>query len=204
MFKELEKDLPAGFGGLWTGMSYQEANVGNTTVIVFAICVVFAFFVLAAQYESWTTPIIILLAVPLGIGGALFFTAIRGLDINIYTQIGFILMVGLSAKNAILITEFAVEKLREKKKANPAERLTKADIIQSAYEAGRLRLRPIMMTSLAFILGVLPLVTAVGAGAVSRHAIGTPVCGGMLMETFVGIYVTPIWFVVMTGLFGKH
>lgn len=196
MLKNLEKDFPRGFGGLWTGMSFQEASVGNVTVIVFALCVCFAFFVLAAQYESWSTPIIILMAVPLGIGGALAAVALRGIDINVYTQIGFILMVGLSAKNAILITEFAVERRRH---GEP--------IIQAAYEAGRLRLRPIMMTSFAFILGILPLVVASGAGAVSRHAIGTPVCGGMLVETLVGIYVTPVLYVLLTTwseAFGKH
>ncbi|GHT35301.1 multidrug efflux RND transporter permease subunit [Planctomycetales bacterium] len=192
----LSKDLPSGFGYSWTGLSFQEAAVGNVTVIVFALCVIFAFFVLAAQYESWTTPLIILMAVPLGIGGALLFVGGRGLDVNVYTQIGFILMVGLSAKNAILITEFAVEKHRSGE-----------SIIQSAYEAGRLRLRPIMMTSFAFILGILPLVVAMGAGAMSRHAIGTPVCGGMLTETLVGIYITPVLFVLITSmkvkLFGK-
>jgi len=186
MLEELSKDFPDGFGFNWTGMSFQEAAVGNVTTIVFALCVVFAFFVLAAQYESWSTPVIILMAVPLGIGGALLAVALRGLDVNVYTQIGFILMVGLSAKNAILITEFAVEKRRHGESA-----------VQAAYEAGRLRLRPIMMTSFAFILGIVPLVVASGAGAVSRHAIGTPVCGGMLTETLVGIYVTPVLFVLL-------
>ncbi|MDR2115681.1 MAG: efflux RND transporter permease subunit [Planctomycetaceae bacterium] len=193
MLEELSRELPGGFGYSWAGMSYQEGAVGNTTVVVFALCVIFAFFVLAAQYESWTTPIIILMAVPLGIGGALLFVGGRGLDVNIYTQIGFILMVGLSAKNAILITEFAVEGYRHG-----------GGIIESAYEAGRLRLRPIMMTSFAFILGILPLFIAMGAGAVSRHAIGTPVCGGMLTETLIGIYVTPVLFVLLTSLFGKR
>ncbi len=188
MLESLTKDLPGGFGGAWTGMSFQEARVGSVTYLVFALCVIFAFFVLAAQYESWTTPIIILMAVPLGIGGSLLFVWGRGIDINVYTQIGFILMVGLSAKNAILITEFAIEKRRAGE-----------SIIESAYEAGRLRLRPIMMTSFAFILGMVPLLIASGAGAVSRHAIGTPVSGGMLTETLVGIYVTPVLFVLLTS-----
>ncbi len=187
MLDSLTQDLPGGFGGAWTGMSFQEANVGYVTYFVFALCVVFAFFVLAAQYESWTTPVIILMAVPLGIGGALLAVAIRGIDINVYTQIGFILMVGLSAKNAILITEFAIEKRRDGEA-----------IVDAAFEAGRLRLRPIMMTSFAFILGMVPLLVASGAGAVSRHAIGTPVSGGMLTETLIGIYVTPVLFVLLT------
>lgn len=188
MLRSLADDLPGGFGGDWTGMSFQEASVGNVTVVVFGLCVIFAFFVLAAQYESWSTPLIILMAVPLGIGGALLAVALRGIDINVYTQIGFILMVGLSAKNAILITEFATEKRREGE-----------EIVDAAYEAGRLRLRPIMMTSFAFILGMVPLIVASGAGAVSRHAIGTPVSGGMLTETLIGIYVTPVLFVLLTS-----
>ncbi|MCL2742731.1 MAG: efflux RND transporter permease subunit [Planctomycetaceae bacterium] len=187
--KELSKQLPSGYGYAWTGMTYQETSVGNVTVIVFALCVVFAFFVLSAQYESWLTPVVILMAVPLGIGGALLAVSLRALDVNIYTQIGFILMVGLSAKNAILITEFAEEKRRGG-----------LPVIQAAFEAGRQRLRPIMMTSFAFILGILPLVVASGAGAVSRHAIGTPVCGGMLTETLAGIYVTPVLFVLLTNM----
>jgi hydrophobe/amphiphile efflux-1 (HAE1) family protein len=193
--EELSKDLPQGFGFNWTGMSYQEAAVGSVIVIVFALCVAFAFLVLAAQYESWTSPLIILMAVPLAIGGALLFVALRGIDVNIYTQVGFILMVGLSAKNAILITEFATENRRH---GEP--------VVQAAYEAGRLRLRPIMMTSFAFILGMIPLVTASGAGAVSRHAIGTPVFGGVLTETMIGVYTTPVLFVLLTlwsEAFGK-
>ncbi len=180
--------LPSGLGYDWTGMTYQEMHAGTSTMIVFAMSIVFAFLVLAAQYESWSTPIIIMMAVPLGVGGAFLAVALRGLDVNIYTQIGLILMVGLSAKNAILITEFAVERRRA---GEP--------IIQSAYEAGRLRLRPIMMTSFAFILGIFPLVVASGAGAVSRHAIGTAVFGGMLTETMVGVFVTPVLFVILQG-----
>ncbi len=185
--KDLSRDLPSGFGYGWTGMTYQETAVGSVTMIVFALSVTFAFLVLAAQYESWSSPIIILMAVPLGIGGALLAVFLRGIDVNIYTQIGFILMVGLSAKNAILITEFASER---RKAGEP--------FVQAAYEAGRLRLRPIMMTSFAFILGIVPLMIATGAGAVSRHAIGTPVFGGMLTETLVGIYVTPVLFVLLS------
>jgi hydrophobe/amphiphile efflux-1 (HAE1) family protein len=187
--KKLSEQLPSGYGYGWTGMTYQEISVGNVTIVVFALCLIFAFLVLSAQYESWLTPVVILMAVPLGIGGALSAVSLRALDINVYTQIGFILMVGLSAKNAILITEFAEEKRR-----------SGVPVIQAAFEAGKLRLRPIMMTSFAFILGILPLVIASGAGAVSRHAIGTPVCGGMLTETLLGIYVTPVLFVLLTNM----
>lgn len=185
--QKIEREsLPEGYKIDWTGMTYQEQHAGSSTMLVFGMSIVFAFLVLAAQYESWSTPIIIMMAVPLGVGGAFLAVALRGLDLNIYTQIGLILMVGLSAKNAILITEFAVEKRRD---GEPID--------QSAYEAGRLRLRPIMMTSYAFILGIFPLVIATGAGAASRHAIGTAVFGGMLTETMVGIFVTPVLFVVL-------
>lgn len=184
--------LPDGFGFDWTGMTFQEKSVGSSTMIIFVLSIVFAFLVLSAQYESWSTPIIILMAVPLGVAGALCGVLARTLlvgtppEINIYTQIGLVLMVGLSAKNAILITEFARDK-----------RLEGEGIVQAAYEAGRLRLRPIMMTSYAFILGVIPLVIAKGAGAAGRQAIGTAVFGGMLTETMVGIFVTPVLFVLL-------
>ena len=187
--------LPDGFGYDWTGLTYQEKNVGSATQIIFALSVLFAFLVLCAQYESWSTPLIIMMAVPLGVAGSLTGVVVRGalsgssMEVNIYTQIGLVLMVGLSAKNAILITEFARELRREGK-----------SIVQAAYEAGRLRLRPIMMTSYAFILGVLPLVFAKGAGAAGRQAIGTAVFGGMLTETMVGIFVTPVLFVLMQSV----
>jgi HAE1 family hydrophobic/amphiphilic exporter-1 len=185
------KNYP-GFSFMWSGMTYQGAMVGNTSGIMFALCIAFAFLVLCAQYESWSTPIVILMAVPLGIAGALVAAVFMFIGVNIFTQIGFILMVGLSAKNAILITEFAVEQYRKGMSGTDA-----------AIDAGKKRLRPIMMTSFAFILGVVPLVIATGAGAVSRNAIGTPVCGGMLMETFVGVYVTPVLVVLWTHCFPR-
>ncbi len=193
--EELAGALPDGFGYDWTGMTYQEKNVGSSTMIIFALSVIFAFLVLSAQYESWSTPLIIMMAVPLGVAGSLTGVVFRATvssaipEVNIYTQIGLVLMVGLSAKNAILITEFARDLRREG-----------ASIVQAAYEAGRLRLRPIMMTSYAFILGVLPLVFAKGAGAAGRQAIGTAVCGGMLTETMVGIFVTPVLFVLLQSV----
>ncbi len=190
--EEICNALPDGFGYDWSGMTYQEKNVGSSTQIIFALSIIFSFLVLCAQYESWSTPIIIMMAVPLGVAGSLAGVVCRALidgsipEINIYTQIGLVLMVGLSAKNAILITEFARDRRREG-----------SGIAQAAYEAGRLRLRPIMMTSYAFILGVLPLVFAKGAGAAGRQAIGTAVFGGMLTETMVGIFVTPVLFVLL-------
>jgi HAE1 family hydrophobic/amphiphilic exporter-1 len=155
--------------------------------------------ILAAQYESWSSPLIIMMAVPLGIAGsvsAVFFFGLFGgslLEVNLYTQIGLLMMIGLSAKNAIFITEFA-------KHRRVHENMS---LVQSAYEAGRLRIRPIFMTSFAFILGVTPLVLANGAGAVSRNAIGNCVFGGLLMETMVGVYVTPVLFVLIQGLAEK-
>ena len=188
--EDLGKELSEGFKVDWTGMSYQEKQVGSTVYIVFVLALIFGFLTLAAQYESWSAPIIIMMAVPLGVSGAILAVALRGLDINIYTQIGLILMVGLSAKNAILITEFARDNhLKEG-----------MGIVESAMAAGTLRLRPIMMTSFAFILGVVPLAIATGAGANSRQAIGTAVCGGMLEETLIGILVTPVLFIILTRM----
>ncbi|MDR3197369.1 MAG: efflux RND transporter permease subunit [Planctomycetaceae bacterium] len=200
--EELSKTLPDGFSYDWTGLTFQEKRVGNQTAIFFAISILFAFLILAAQYESWASPLIIMMAVPLGVAGSLTAVSLFALhagkmpEINLYTQIGLLMMVGLSAKNAILITEFAKER-----------RSHGTPLVQAAYEAGRLRLRPIFMTSFAFILGVLPLVWADGAGGNSRNAIGNGVFGGLLMETMVGVYVTPVLFVLIQGVaefFEKH
>lgn len=186
--EDITSELPQGFDVEWTGMTYQQKNIGSSVIVVFILAFLFGFLTLAAQYESWSAPIIIMMAVPLGVSGAILAVALRGLDINIYTQIGLIIMIGLSAKNAILITEFARDnRLKDK-----------MGVIESAMNAGRQRLRPIMMTSFAFILGVVPLAIASGAGANSRRAIGTAVCGGMLEETMVGIVVTPVLFVLLT------
>ncbi|MDR3234278.1 MAG: efflux RND transporter permease subunit [Planctomycetaceae bacterium] len=200
--EELSRSLPDGFSYDWTGVTFQEKRVGNQTAIFFAVSVLFAFLILAAQYESWAAPLIIMMAVPLGVAGSLTAVVLFAMhagnmpEINLYTQIGLLMMVGLSAKNAILITEFA----RERRESG-------VPLVQAAYEAGRLRLRPIFMTSFAFILGVLPLVWADGAGSNARNAIGDGVFGGLLMETFVGVYVTPVLFVLIMGIaeyFGKY
>jgi HAE1 family hydrophobic/amphiphilic exporter-1 len=189
-------ELPDGFSSAWTGITYQEKAAGGEAVLFFGVSILFAFLILSAQYESWSSPLIIMMAVPLGIAGsvtAVFFFGIFGgslLEINLYTQIGLLMMIGLSAKNAIFITEFA--KHRRVHENMP--------LAQAAYEAGKLRIRPIFMTSFAFILGVTPLVLANGAGAVSRNAIGNCVFGGLLMETMVGVYVTPVLFVLIQGL----
>ena len=190
--KEICATLPDGYDYAWTDITYQEATIGNQTLLMFILSVMFAYLILAALYESWSCPLIIMMAVPLGVMGAMLVVVLRGmtgqtdLAINMYTQIGFIVMVGLSAKNAILITEFARDLRHEG-----------MSLEQAAYEAGRLRLRPIMMTSFAFILGVVPLYLASGAGAGGRRALGTAVIGGMLNETMVGIFMTPVLFVIM-------
>ena len=189
--KDIAKNkLPEGFEVNWTGLAYQQALSGSSILSVFVLSLIFGFLVLAAQYESWSAPIIIIMAVPLGVSGAVLAVFLRGLDINMYTQIGLIVMVGLSAKNAILITEFARDKWMKEKHT----------ILESARLSGRQRLRPIMMTSYAFILGVVPLMFATGAGAHSRIDIGTAVFGGMLEETMVGILVSPVLFIVITSI----
>lgn len=181
------EQLPESIGYDWTGMSYQEVHVGNTAIFIFALALAFGFLVLAAQYESWTAPLIIMMSVPLAVAGAIGAVAIRMMDVNVYTQIGLVLLIGLSAKNAILIVEFARQKRIDEK----------LPIGQSAIEASRVRFRPILMTALSFILGVLPLVIATGAGAMSRRALGTAVFGGMLSATFVGIFFIPILYVIV-------
>ena len=186
----LERRLPVGFAVDWVGASYQEKETGGVAYWIFAAATLFSFLALAAQYESWSAPLIVTTAVPLGVSGALGAVALAGLDVNLFTQIGLTLMVALSAKNAILIVEFARElRLKEGK-----------SVVEAARIAGKTRLRPIATTSLAFILGVVPLALATGAGAASRRAIGTVVCGGMLTETFVGILITPVLFVVLTRI----
>lgn len=191
--EDISKTLPEGFQIGWSGMTFQEKRTGSTVYIVFVLALIFGFLSLAALYESWSAPVIIMMAVPLGVSGAILAIALRAMDVNIYTQIGLILMVGLSAKNAILITEVARDHhLKEG-----------LSIFDSAISAGTRRLRPIMMTSFAFILGVVPLAIATGAGANSRQAIGTAVCGGMLEETLIGILVTPVLFVLLTALAEK-
>ncbi|MCC6695997.1 MAG: multidrug efflux RND transporter permease subunit [Candidatus Hydrogenedentes bacterium] len=178
--------LPAGYEIEWSGASYQEIKAGNQAPYVIAFGLVVVFLVLAAQYEKWSMPFAVLLAVPFGVFGAVLAVYLRGLERDIYFQIGLLTLVGLAAKNAILIVEFC-SSLHEQGKG----------VVESAIEAARLRLRPIIMTSLAFILGVLPLVFSNGAGAAGRHSIGTGVMGGMLAATFLAIVFVPLFFVVI-------
>ena len=184
--------IPRGYTIDWSGMSFQEHNEGGQTVMVFGIALLMVFLVLAALYESWSVPFAVLFAVPFGVLGALSAVWVRGLDNDIYFQIGLVTLIGLAAKNAILIVEFA-NKLYEDGRS----------LSDAALEAARLRFRPIVMTSMAFILGVVPLVIASGAGAASRHSIGTGVFGGMLAATFLAIFFVPLFFVVIRKLLDR-
>ena len=181
--------LPDGFGFEWTSLAYQQILAGNTAVFIFPLCVLFVFLILSALYESWSLPLSIILVVPMCVLAALGGVWLRGMDNNILTQIGFVVLVGLACKNAILIVEFA--KQREDQGS---------DRFQAVAEACRLRLRPILMTSFAFILGVLPLVLAQGAGAEMRQSLGTAVFFGMLGVTFFGLVLTPVFYVVIRKL----
>ncbi len=178
--------LPAGYGYEWSGETYQALKAGNQAPIVLAFGLVVVFLVLAAQYERWSLPIVVLLAVPIAVLGAYVAVMMRGLVQDIYFQIGLLTLVGLSAKNAILIVEFCVDQVRLGKRP-----------MEAALEAARLRFRPIVMTSMAFILGVVPLAISSGAGAAARHSIGTGVIGGMLASTFVGVFFVPAFFVLI-------
>jgi HAE1 family hydrophobic/amphiphilic exporter-1 len=179
--------LPPSMGFDWTGMSFQEKAAGNP-MIIFALAIIIVYFVLCAQYESWSISFCILLSVPLALLGTIIAVAVRAMDINIYTQIGIVLLIALASKNAILIVEFAKD-ARESGKG----------IIEAAAEAARLRFRPILMTSFAFIFGTFPLVVAQGAGAGSRQALGTAVFGGMIAATFLTLIFVPVYYVVIQG-----
>ncbi|MFR0875360.1 MAG: efflux RND transporter permease subunit [Bilophila wadsworthia] len=176
--------LPDGYTIAWSGSSYQEKLVSSGGSLVFVLALVMVFLILAAQYESWSLPLTVLTAVPFGVLGAITAIWLRGISNDVYFQVALVTLIGLSAKNAILIVEFAVEQYRNEGK----------DAVHAAEEAARLRFRPIVMTSLAFILGCVPLAVSTGAGAASRHAIGTSVIGGMLVATLVAPLFVPFFF----------
>jgi multidrug efflux pump len=193
--KEMERivrdDLPPGFGFDWAGQSLQELLSGAEAPMLFALSILVVFLCLAALYESWATPIAVLLVVPVGIIGSVFAAKIAGMSNDVFFKVGLITIIGLSAKNAILITEFALEEQKRGK-----------DLYDAVLEAARLRLRPILMTSFAFILGVLPLVFATGAGANARRALGTGVVGGMLSAAILGVLLAPIFYVTVRRMVG--
>ncbi|HEY6553821.1 MAG TPA: efflux RND transporter permease subunit, partial [Vicinamibacteria bacterium] len=181
--------LPPGFDFAWAGQSLEEVKAGTQAIYIFALSLVVVYLVLAAQYESWVLPFIILLGVPLAVVGGLGAQLLRGLSNDVFCQVGLVMLIGLAAKNSILIVEFA-EQLRERG----------LSIRDAAVEAGRIRLRPILMTSLAFILGVLPLAVATGAGAGARNSVGTSVAGGMIASTFLSVIFIPVLYVVIRTL----
>ncbi len=188
--REIASGLPAGFGFSWTGTSYEEEKSGSQTGLLYAGSMIVVFLSLAALYESWSIPVAVLLVVPLGVVGAVLATWLRGFSNDVYFQVGLLTTIGLSAKNAILIVEFA--------KANFEQGMS---LGEAAALAARERLRPILMTSLAFVLGVFPLAISTGAGSGGQNAIGTGVVGGMLSATFLAIFLVPVFFVLVLGLF---
>ncbi|HXR51133.1 MAG TPA: efflux RND transporter permease subunit, partial [Steroidobacteraceae bacterium] len=188
MEKLAREKLPAGVAFEWTELSYQEILARGSSTLIFPLCVLLAFLVLAAQYESWTLPLAVILIVPMCIVSALTGVWLIGGDNNIFTKVGFIVLVGLACKNAILIVEFAVHLEQQGRTA-----------MQAAVEACRLRLRPIVMTSLAFIMGVVPLVFSSGAGSEMRRAMGVAVFSGMLGVTFFGLFLTPVFYLLLRG-----
>ena len=190
IMEELAKQLPNGFGLEWTAMSYQERLSGAQAPALYAISLLVVFLCLAALYESWSVPFSVMLVVPLGVIGALLATWMRGLENDVYFQVGLLTVIGLSAKNAILIVEFANE-LNQKGE----------DLLTATLSACRQRLRPILMTSLAFIFGVLPMATSTGAGSGSQHAVGTGVMGGMISATILAIFFVPLFFVLVRRRF---
>jgi HAE1 family hydrophobic/amphiphilic exporter-1 len=181
--------LPSSMGFEWSGISYQEKKVGSESTVVFALAILLVFLVLAAQYESWSSPAAVIMVVPLALLGTVVALLLRGFDNNVYTQIGLVLLIGLASKNAILIVEFARE-----------QRAQGDTIVEAAINAARLRFRPILMTAISSIAGFMPLVVAAGAGAASRQAIGTAVVGGMAAATLMSLFFTPVFFVVMQRL----
>jgi hydrophobic/amphiphilic exporter-1 (mainly G- bacteria), HAE1 family len=181
-----KKNMLQGMSYSWTGLSLEEIEAGGKAILIFGLGILVVYLTLSAQYESFALPFIILLAVPMAVLGALGAVALRGLANDVYCQIGLVMLIGLSAKNSILIVEFA-EQIRERGRS----------IMEAAIEASELRLRPIMMTSFAFILGVLPLCFATGAGALGRRSVGTTIVGGMLVSTVLNLFFIPVLYVIL-------
>jgi len=191
--ENIAKQLPAGFGIEWTGQSYQEVLAGSQATYLYAISLIVVFLCLAGLYESWSVPIAVILVVPIGVLGALLGAHLRGLSNDVYFKVGLLTTIGLATKNAILIVEFAKDLQAQGR-----------GLVEATLEAAHQRLRPILMTSLAFVFGVLPLVISTGAGSAARHAIGTGVAGGMIAATALAIFFVPVFFVVVRRLFNEH
>jgi multidrug efflux pump len=186
--KIAKENLPDGYQVAWTGQAYQEKRTGSAALVAFAFATVMVFLILAAQFETWALPLAVIMAIPFAMTGALIAVLTRGMNNDIYFQIGLITLIGLAAKNAILIVEFASQKMEEG-----------MPLAEAALEAARLRFRPIVMTSMAFVLGIIPLVFATGAGAAARQSMGTGVFGGMLLATFVATIFIPLFFTWLTN-----
>jgi len=186
--EQLASKMPRGFSYSWTGLSMEELEAGGTSLILFGLGTLVVYLTLSAQYESFVLPFIVLLAVPMAVLGALGAQWLRGLQDDVYCQVGLVMLVGLASKNAILIVEFS-EQLRE----------GGLPLMESTLQAATIRLRPILMTSLAFILGVVPLVIATGAGENGRHSVGTTVFGGMIMATVLNLFFIPVLYLIVEG-----
>ena len=178
--------MPPSMGFEWSGVTFQQLRSGNEAPIIFGLAIILVFLFLSAQYESWSSPVSVMLSVPTALFGGIALTWMRAYDNNVYTQIGFVLLIGLASKTAILIVEFAMQ-----------ERAQGRSIVEAASRAARLRFRAILMTAFSFILGVLPLLVATGAGAASRRALGTVVFGGMTLATVIGVFLMPVLYVVV-------
>jgi len=187
--EELAKALPGNLTYYWTGSVFQQKRAGSQAPYIFAMALVFVFLVLAAQYESWIVPFAVILCIPFAVFGAFLGLSVRAMANDIYAQVGLVMLIGLAAKNAILIVEFA---RLSHQRGMP--------LLEAAIEGARLRLRPILMTSFAFILGALPLAIATGAGATSRQVLGTTVVFGMMAATLIGIFIVPVFYVVLQSL----
>jgi HAE1 family hydrophobic/amphiphilic exporter-1 len=184
--------LPRGYGYEWTGMTREEKQAGSQIIFIFVLSLVFVYFLLAAQYESYILPLAIVLSIPVGVFGVFAFIKMLGVDNNIYVQVCLIMLVGLLAKNAILIVEYAVQR-----------RAAGMALIDAALEASKLRLRPILMTSFAFIAGLLPLLRAQGASALGNRSIGAGAVGGMLTGVILGVFIVPVLFIIFQRLHEK-
>ena len=188
--EELAKqNMLQGMAFSWTGLALEEVEGGGKAIIIFGLGLLVVYLTLSAQYESFALPFIILLAVPMAVLGALVFVSARGLVDDVYVQIGLVMLIGLSAKNSILIVEFAEQLIDQGR-----------SVVNAAIEAAELRLRPILMTSVAFILGVLPLYFASGAGKLGRHSVGTAIVGGMLFSTVLNLFFIPVLYVIVKGV----